>query len=416
MSEPDTTNAMQPAPPRVAVVGAGPAGLAAAETLAAAGVAVTVFERMPSVGRKLLMAGRGGLNLTHSEPLADFLTRYGDSAAAVSRLVTAYPPEALIRWAEDLGQETFVGTSGRVFPRAMKASPLLRAWLTRLGAQGVEIRTRSTWQGWSADGLPLISDHGAPAEPFACAALVLALGGASWPRLGSNGDWADVLRDAGIDVTSLRPSNAGLRIAWSDIFRTRFAGEPIKRVAVTFEGDTQRGEAVVTRQGLEGGAVYALSSAIAARTHGGGWVTIHLDLKPDEPVEIIANRLRRPRGKDSASNWLRKALKLTPVAIGLLREAQRTLPSDPDDLARLVKALPLTVTGTAGLDRAISTVGGVAFAALDDNLMTTARPGTFVAGEMLDWDAPTGGYLLQASIASGVAAGRGVLARLRRPG
>jgi hypothetical protein len=396
----------------VAIIGAGPAGLAAAETLAQHGLRVTVFERMPSPARKFLMAGRGGLNLTHSEALETFLPRYGLGAPHITRFIEAHPPVDVVAWAEGLGQETFVGSSGRIFPKAMKASPLLRAWLRRLDALGVEIRLRHTWLGWGDNGQPLISDNGAPPAAFHCDATILALGGASWPRLGSDGSWRATLEANGITVTPLVASNCGLLIDWSDHFRSRYAGEPLKRVAVTFEGDTQRGEAVVTRQGLEGGAVYALSSTIAARTQGGGWANIVLDLKPDEPHEIIANRLRRPRGKDSVANWLRKCLKLSPAAIGLLREAQRELPAEPDDLARLIKALPLTVKGTSGLDRAISTSGGVAFDALDDNLMLKSRPGTFVAGEMLDWDAPTGGYLLQATLSTGGAAANGVIAWL----
>lgn len=396
----------------VAIIGAGPAGLAAAETLSASGVRVTVFERMPSPARKFLLAGRGGLNLTHSEALETFLPRYGESAAHLTRFIEAHPPLDVVAWAEGLGQETFAGSSGRIFPKAMKASPLLRAWLRRLDAHGVEIKLRHTWTGWSEDGQPLISNNGASPSPIASDATILALGGASWPRLGSDGAWCETLEKLGITVTPIVAANCGLLIEWSDLFRSRYAGEPLKRLAVTFEGDTQRGEAVITRHGLEGGAVYALSSTIAARTHGGGWANIVLDLKPDEPHDIIANRLRRPRGKDSVSNWLRKCVKLSPAAIGLLREASRNLPTDPDDLARLIKALPLTVQGTSGLDRAISTAGGVAFDDLDDNLMLRARPGTFVAGEMLDWDAPTGGYLLQATLSTGIAAANGVLAWL----
>lgn len=393
----------------VAIIGAGPAGLAAAEVLAHHGLQVTVFERMPSPARKFLMAGRGGLNLTHSEALENFLPRYGANAAHITRFIEAHPPVDVVAWAEGLGQETFVGSSGRIFPKAMKASPLLRAWLRRLDALGVEIKLRHTWHGWNDNGAPLISSNGAPPAAFPSDATILALGSASWPRLGSDGAWRTTLIDNGIPVSPLVASNCGLLIDWSDHFRSRYAGEPLKRVAVTFEGDTQRGEAVVTRQGLEGGAVYALSSIIASRTQGGGWANIVLDLKPDEPHEIIANRLRRPRGKDSVSNWLRKCLKLSPAAIGLLREASRDLTTEPDDLARLIKALPLTVKGTSGLDRAISTAGGVGFDALDDHLMLKSRPGTFVAGEMLDWDAPTGGYLLQATLSTGVAAANGVI-------
>lgn len=404
------------APPQhVAVIGAGPAGLAAAETLATHGVRVTVFERMPSPARKFLMAGRGGLNLTHAEPLPQFLSRYSPTADRVAPWIEAHPPAAVVAWAEGLGQETFVGSSGRVFPKSMKASPLLRTWLQRLAGLGVDIKTRHAWQGWDSAGAPLVSTDGGPPAAVACDALVLALGGASWPRLGSDGKWTAILEEAGVPVTPLTASNAGLTIGWSRPFRDRFAGEPLKRIAVTCAGKTARGEAVVTLRGLEGGAVYALSSRIAAATRGGLPVTLHLDLKPDEPLAVLVARLRRPRGKDSVSTWLRKSLKLAPVAVGLLREASRNLPPAPDDLARLVKHLPLAATGTAGLERAISTAGGVAFAGVGSDLMLKARPGTFIAGEMLDWDAPTGGYLLQACLASGVAAARGALAYLKAP-
>jgi len=405
------------APPQhVAVIGAGPAGLAAAEILATHGVRVTVFERMPSPGRKFLMAGRGGLNLTHSEPLPQFLSRYHPTADHVAPWIEAHSPAAVVAWSEGLGQETFVGSSGRVFPKAMKASPLLRAWLQRLAGLGVAIKTRHAWQGWDAAGAPLVGDGGGPPAAIACDALVLALGGASWPRLGSDGKWTAILNEAGVPMTPLTASNAGLCIAWSRPFRDRFAGEPLKRIAVTCAGETARGEAVVTLRGLEGGAIYVLSSRIAAATAGGLPVTLLLDLKPDEPLAALVARLQRPRGTDSVSTWLRKSLKLAPVAVGLLREASRDLPPAPDDLARLVKSLPLVVTGTAGLERAISTAGGVAFAGVGPDLMLKAHPGTFVAGEMLDWDAPTGGYLLQTCLASGVAAARGALAYLKVPG
>lgn len=398
----------------VAIFGAGPAGLTAAEHLATHGIAVTVLERMPSPARKFLMAGRGGLNLTHSEALEVFLTRYGIHAEQIARCITEHPPIDIVTWAEGLGQETFIGSSNRIFPKAMKASPLLRAWLRRLEALGVEIKLRQTFSGWDANGKPLVSDNGSPPAVFPCDAAILALGGASWPRLGSDGAWRETLANEGIPITPLVASNCGVLVDWSDHFKSRFAGEPLKRIAVSFEGVTQRGEAVVTRHGLEGGAIYALSSRIATRTCGGAHAILHIDLKPDEPADLVARHLTRPRGKDSTSNWLRKCLKLSPAAIGLLREVERDLASDPAELARLVKSLPLTVTGVAGLDRAISTAGGVSFDALDDNLMLKARPGTFLAGEMLDWDAPTGGYLLQATFSTATAAARGVLAWLDR--
>ncbi|MGE5266051.1 MAG: TIGR03862 family flavoprotein [Deltaproteobacteria bacterium] len=397
---------------QVAIMGAGPAGLAAAETLARHGLRVTIFERMPSPARKFLMAGRGGLNLTNSEELQPFMSRYGGRRDDLAPALAAWSPADVIAWAEGLGQETFAGSSGRIFPKAMKASPLLRAWLGRISDLGVEIKLRHTWMGWNSAGQALVSDNGQPPRPIECDAIILALGGASWPRLGSDGAWHATLQAGGIPVAPFVASNCGLLVEWSEHFKSRFAGEPLKRIAATLEGETQRGEAVVTRRGLEGGAIYALSSKIAARAAEGSQTTIDIDLKPDEPLAIVATRLRRPRGKDSVSNWLRKCLKLPPVAVGLLREVRRDLPGDPDELAKLVKHLPLTVTGAAGLDRAISTAGGVPFEALDGNLMLTHRPGTFVAGEMLDWDAPTGGYLLQASLATGVFAANGVIAWL----
>ena len=401
----------------VAVAGSGPAGLAAAETLARGGLGVVIFERTQSPARKFLMAGRGGLNLTHSEPLEQFLTRYAavddPMPGALEDALRAFTPDALRAWAEDLGQPTFVGSSGRVFPRAMKASPLVRAWLARLDALGVELRTRQTWTGWSSTGQPTFLDEGGHTYEFPCAALVLALGGASWPKLGSDGTWVSMLRAAGVEVTPLIPSNTGLKLSWSAAFADRFAGTPLKRIAVTYEGRRQRGEAIITREGLEGGAVYALSSALARATAQEHRALIHLDLKPDQTADDLASRLARTDAKASFSNRLRKALRLSPAAIGLLREsAARLPPSETAALADLIKAVPLHVTGVCGLERAISTAGGVAFDALDPGFMLTGRPGVFIAGEMLDWDAPTGGYLIQAAIASGIAAAQGVLDRL----
>ena len=384
----------------------------AAERLAEAGCAVTVYDRMPSVGRKLLMAGRGGLNLTHSEALEAFLPRYGAATTPLTPLIEAFPPTALIAWADGLGQETFVGSSGRVFPKSLKASPLLRAWLARLRTLGVEIRPRHDWTGWDAEGrLKFNTPDGAvTAAPDA---TILALGGASWPRLGSNGAWAPVLAKAGVAVSALRPANGGFDVAWSDIVRERFAGEPLKGVAVTFGRVRLRGEAMVTRHGLEGGVIYALSAALRDAIEKEGSARLWFDLRPDMTEGQLTTRIAQTPANQSLANRLRKALHLTPLETNLLREAHgKDLPSDPAALATAIKGAPLTLTGMRPIARAISTAGGVAFAAVDARLMLTARPGVFVAGEMLDWEAPTGGYLLQASFATGVAAARGVLSRL----
>jgi uncharacterized flavoprotein (TIGR03862 family) len=384
----------------------------AAQVLAEAGQTVVVYDRMPSAGRKLLMAGRGGLNLTHSEPLERFLARYGPAAARLAPLIQAFPPQALISWAEDLGQATFVGSSGRVFPEALKASPLLRAWLARLRDLGVDIRARHEWLGWDAKGALRFTapDGKSVARPDA---TILALGGASWPKLGSNGAWAPLLTKAGVAVAPLRPANAGFDIAWSDVMRQRFAGQPLKGVALTFGNLRVRGEAMVTRHGLEGGGVYALSAPLREAIEAKGSAPLWIDLRPDLKANQLAARIAETPPDQSLANRLRKALRLTPVETNLLREAHgKNLPSDPMALAEAVKGAPLTLNAIRPIARAISTAGGVAFDAVDNDLMLIGRPGVFVAGEMLDWEAPTGGYLLQASFATGAAAARGVLRRL----
>jgi uncharacterized flavoprotein (TIGR03862 family) len=396
-------------PRHVVVVGAGPAGLMAAEVAGAAGHRVTVIERMASAGRKLLMAGRGGLNLTHSEDLEPFLARYGTSRPIVEAAVRVFPPSALIAWAEGLGQPTFIGSSGRVFPRAMKASPLLRAWLARLERAGVALRTRHRLVALSPDRALTLEGRDGTRLELTGDAVVLALGGGSWPRLGSDGTWTDLLSAAGIDVAPLQPSNGGVAIAWSAQTAERFAGTPLKRIAVSCGTLTQRGEAIVTRTGLEGGAIYALSPALREALARAATATLKLDLRPDIEPHALAARLAGARKGDSRSNMLRKAAQLSPAAIAVLRDATgNDLPASAAALAALIKAVPLAVAALMDLEHAISSAGGIAGHEIDPHFMLRKLPGVFVAGEMLDWDAPTGGYLLQASLATGFAAGRGV--------
>jgi uncharacterized flavoprotein (TIGR03862 family) len=404
------------APASVAVIGGGPAGLMAAERLALAGIAVTVYERMPSPARKLLMAGRGGLNLTHAEPLDHFLPRYGRAAAWLGPIIRQFDNAALRQWAEDLGEATFKGSSDRIFPKSLKASPLLRAWLRRLDRLGVRIATRHTWQGFTADGGLAFEAADGSTLAVHPAATILALGGASWPRLGADGGWVAPLRAAGVEVTDLEPANTGITIAWSPHLVERFAGAPLKTVAVTFRGQTVKGDLVVTAYGLEGGPVYAMGPAIRTALARDGATDLSLDLKPDTSEASLGQRLAKAMGKGrSRANALRQA-GLSPLAAGILRETTPALPTEPGALAALIKAAPLRVTGQAGLARAISTAGGIAAGALDDRLMLKALPGTFACGEMLDWEAPTGGYLLQACFATGSLAAEGALAWLEQQG
>lgn len=396
--------------PIVHVVGAGPAGLMAAERLATDGVRVVVHEAMPSVARKFLMAGRGGLNLSHSEPPERFVARYGGARRTVENWLAAFSAADLRAWADGLGAETFVGSSGRVFPRAMKASPLLRAWLARLAALGVDIRVRSRWSGWRDGALVFQTPDGERLErPDA---VILALGGGAWPRLGSDGGWRAWLEERGVAVAPFAPSNVGFDVAWSSVLVERFAGLPLKTVALTHGDRTVRGEALLTRYGLEGGAIYALSADLRDALARDGATSLTVDLRPDLTVETLAARLSRPRGKDSVSNWLRKAGGLSPAAAALLREIPGDVPEGAEKLARRIKAVRLRIVGVQGLERAISSAGGVALDQVDDRLMLTDLPGVFTAGEMLDWEAPTGGYLLQAAFASGVVAAAGAAAWL----
>lgn len=392
-------------PRHVVIIGAGPAGLLAAEKLLAEKCAVTIYERMPTAARKFLMAGRGGLNLTHSEPLDKFLARYGTAQPFLKSCIEAFSPADLRAWCEGLGQETYIGSSGRVFPKAMKASPLLRTWLARLQKAGAQIHYGHTWQGWRGD--KLIFADGTEVRPDA---VLLALGGASWPRLGSDGGWVDILKERGIAITPLRPANCGFTASWSPIFRTKFAGQPLKPVILRGGDQEVQGEVMITESGIEGGAVYALSAIIRKEIEAKGKCTVTLDLRPDVALPELQARLKKPRGRDTLSNHLRKAGGLSPVAIGLINEVLHQRKGvDP---ATLAKALPLTLHGTAGIERAISSAGGIALHEVDQGLMLRKMPGVFVAGEMLDWEAPTGGYLLQATFSTAVQAAKGITAFL----
>ncbi len=394
----------------------------AAEVLGGAGLAVTVYEHMPSVGRKLLLAGRSGLNITNSEPIDDLLARYGRSADRLEAAVRAFGPTDLRSWCASLGEATFVGSTGRVFPASSRATPLLRAWLARLASTGVSIEVRRRWLGWATapDGTVdarrslFDSPDGTTIEVISDVTL-LALGGASWPRVGSDGGWVAPFRRAGVEVTELRAANCGIRIDWTDHFAARFAGVPLKNIAVAVAGRTVRGDAMVTRHGIEGGPIYVQSATIRDVIARDGRCIVDFDLQPDVTIDGVRDRLERRRPKDSLATSLRRVLGLTPVAVSLLREAtDNHVPTDPALLATLIKAVPMAIAATMPMDRAISSAGGVALGELDDAFMLRRLPGTFVAGEMIDWEAPTGGYLLQASYSTAVAAARGALAWLAR--
>jgi uncharacterized flavoprotein (TIGR03862 family) len=397
----------------IAIIGAGPAGLMAAETAAQGGARVTVYDAMPSAGRKFLMAGRGGLNLTHSEPLPAFLSRYREAGPQLAPAIEAFSPDRLRAWCEALGQPTFVGSSGRIFPKVLKASPLLRAWLRRLTAIGVQFSLRHRWRGWDEDGRLLFQMPEGQVAVEA-RATVLALGGASWPRLGSDGGWVETLRARGVRVLSLEPANCGFTVRWSDIFRKRFEGQPLKNISLSFGTRTVRGEAVITQAGIEGGAIYALSADLRQAILASGEAILHIALRPDLQTASLAARLSAPRGKQTLSNWLRKAAALSPAALGLLQENAKSsgisLSSlSPEALAEQINDVRLRLTGVAPIARAISSAGGIAFDELAADFMIRRLPGVFAAGEMLDWEAPTGGYLLQACFATGAAAGKGAL-------
>lgn len=400
----------------VAIIGGGPAGLMAAEVLSQAGVRVELYDGMPSVGRKFLLAGVGGMNITHSEDYPAFLSRYAERAPHMAPLLRAFGAEALCEWIHGLGIETFVGTSGRVFPTDMKAAPLLRAWLKRLRDQGVVIHTRHRWTGWSSDGGLLI--HSPDGEKTVHSdAVLLALGGGSWSRLGSDGAWLKLLEDKGVPYAPLQPSNCGFEVSqWSALMVSKFAGAPLKNVAIGLDDDTPRlGECVVTASGIEGSLIYALSAPIREAINRDGAATVHIDLLPSKPLHKVQAALAKPRGSRSMSKHLHSQLGLDGVKAALLRElAAAAHFNDPAQLAVDIKALPLTLVKTRPMDEAISTAGGVPFEALDERLMLKQLPGVFCAGEMLDWEAPTGGYLLTGCFASGRAAGRGLLEWLNR--
>lgn len=406
---------MFPPTPLLAVIGAGPAGLMAAEVASARGVRVEVFDGMASGARKFLLAGKGGLNLTHDEPLPRFIARYGQAQARLAPLLEAFGPTELRAFASTLGIDTFVGSSGRVFPRDMKAAPLLRRWLHRLRERGVRFHVRHRWLGWNASGALSFATPAGPLE-LEPAATLLALGGGSWPRLGSDGAWLPWLASRGVPVTPLQPSNCGFDVAWSAHFATHHAGAPVKPVAascVAIDGTqlAQRGEFVVTAGGIEGGLVYALSAALRERIASAGEAELLLDLLPDHPHARVTSLLARPRGKRSVADWLKRSVGLAGVRAALLREfLAREDFDDPVRLAATIKALPLRLHAARPLDEAISSAGGVRLDALDAQLMLRALPGVFCAGEMLDWEAPTGGYLLTAAFSTGWHAGSGAAA------
>ena len=402
----------------VVIIGAGPAGLMAAEVVADAGYPVAIYDSMPSVGRKFLLAGKGGLNLTHSEPAEIFASRYGTRRAAVEPWLKQWGADQIREWAKGLGIDTFVGTSARVFPTDMKAAPLLRAWLRRLRAR-MQLHARHRWTGWSAGG-HLQFDSPAGQIQVQADAVVLALGGGSWARLGSDGAWVTALREQGISIAPLRPSNCGFEIlgGWSEHFSSRFAGQPFKSVAISFtdsQGQTfaRKGEFVATQTGVEGSLIYAASSLLRDEIESRGSATFHLDLLPDRSAEKVLAEVNHPRGSRSFSSHLKSRLGLEGIKSTVLHEClSKEDFNQPHKLAAAIKALPITLSATRPIDEAISSAGGVMFEGLNAQLMLTKMPGVFCAGEMLDWEAPTGGYLLTASLASGHRAGQGVLNHL----
>lgn len=405
----------------VAVIGGGPAGLMAAERLALAGVPVAVFDAKPSLGRKFLRAGIGGLNLTHGEDHATFCARFADREELLRPLLDAFPSDAVRRWAAGLGVETFEGSSGRVFPVGMKAAPLLRAWIHRLRGQGVRFHLRHRWLGWNEAGALRFESPDGDVS-ITPRATVLALGGASWPQLGSDGAWVPWLQARGVDVAALQSANCGFEVEWSVPLKTRFSGSQVKSVAITFTDidgatETRRGEFVLTDYGVEGGLVYMFSRRLREAIQAQGGATFLMDLLPDRSVERVTAEIAHPRGARSMSSHLQSRVGITGAKAALLREVVgKDAYTDPLRLAQAVKALPITVTAARPLAEAISTAGGIRFEAMDERLMLKAMPGVFAAGEMLDWEAPTGGYLLTACLAQGAWAAEGVREWLRASG
>lgn len=397
------------------VIGAGPAGLRAAEVAAEAGVPVIVVDRTPTPARKLLMAGRGGLNLTNTLPFEEFVAGYGAAAEFLRPILADFPPDATREWAASLGIETFVGSSGRVFPVGMKAVPLLRAWLRRLGTRGVRFLPRRRWTGWDQGGALLLADEAGGVERIEVAATILALGGASWSRLGSDGTWTAILAARGVEIAPFRPSNVAFAVPWSEVIRDRFAGAPVKTIVAVLGERRIKGEFVVTETGVEGGVIHTLSAPLRDAIERDGRATLLLDLKPDLDREAVLARLRRGWGAQSLASRLRKAVRLDPAHAALLREeADPADLRDPVRLAARIKAAPLTLTGIGPLERAISSAGGVRLDEVDGNLELRRLPGVFLAGEMLDWEAPTGGRLLQACLATGTRTGRVAAERMSR--
>jgi uncharacterized flavoprotein (TIGR03862 family) len=400
-------------PKTAAIIGGGPAGLMAAETLLGAGMEVDLYDAMPSVGRKFLLAGKGGLNLTHSEGHETFLSRYGARRPDIEPMLADFGADALRVWAADLGVETFVGSSGRVFPRAMKAAPLLRAWLHRLRAAGVRFHVRHRWLGWEPVGTRLRFATPTGEMMLQADAVILALGGGSWAKLGSDGAWVPLLQARGIDIAPLKPANCGFDIGWSEHFRTRNAGQPLKTVVATFQDlkghEIQRqGECVITATGIEGSLIYALAAPLRDRIAAEGFAVLHLDLAPAKSLQRVRTEVAHPRGSRSLSSHLKGHAGISGVKAGLLREVLGAEAyADPAQLAAAIKALPVKLVAPRPLDEAISSAGGVRFEDLDAGLMLRKMPGVFCAGEMLDWEAPTGGYLLTACFASGRVAGLG---------